>query len=79
MPVPKKGKKLSAIVPAATLKDWGLSRAEIQNLTVDDLNDIGMMFMELNAKRKHKGGPGGQCSTGMCTTGVCTTGVCTCG
>ena len=82
MPVRKKGKKLSTIVPAASLKEWGLSRPEIQNLSVEDLNEIGMMFMELHARqrgKKPRGGAAGMCTTGMCTTaaGMCTTGMCT--
>jgi hypothetical protein len=81
MAVRKKGKKLSSVVPASALKEWGLNRPEIQNLSVEDLNEIGMMFSELNARQRGKKGRGGAgaCTTGACTTGVCTTGVCTCG
>ncbi len=81
MAVRKKGKKLSAIVPAASLKEWGLARPEIQNLTVEDLNDISMMFMEHHVTQRGRKprGAAGMCTTGMCTTaaGMCTTGMCT--
>jgi hypothetical protein len=77
----KKGKKLSGIVPAASLREYGLDRQEIQNLSVDDLNEIGLMFQELHARKRGKKhtGAGGMCTTGMCTTaaGMCTTGMCT--
>ena len=81
MPARKRVKKLSQIVPEKSLEEWGLKRPEIQDLSVDDLNEIGMMFQELHARQRGKKprGAAGMCTTGMCTTaaGMCTTGMCT--
>jgi hypothetical protein len=49
-----RGKTLAATVPATTLKEWGLARPDIQSLTVKELNDIGLMFMELHARQRGK-------------------------
>ena len=66
-------KKLSTIIPATTLKEWGLDREDIKNLTIEDLNDIGLALAEVSSKKGAKGA-GGMCCTGMCCTGMCCTG-----